>query len=229
MRFRVDPLPLPGTYRGTAIVVDVIRATTTAALYLKAGATALVLARGAEAARALRQDGEILAGEVGGLPPEGFDLGNSPREVDGVVGKVVVMATTNGTRAVHAAMGARWILLGSLQNARAVAERAVATGEEVHLVCAGKEGQVALDDLYAAGVIGRHLQALGFFPEGEMAHLALCLAVNPPLPVLSVSEAAQALVRVGLGEDVAECARVDVHGVVPRFLGMRGEGMVFGG
>ncbi|WP_279165341.1 2-phosphosulfolactate phosphatase [Thermus scotoductus] len=229
MRFRVDPLPLPGTYRGTAIVVDVIRATTTAGLYLRAGAKALILAPGVEVARALRQEGEILAGEVGGLPPEGFDLGNSPREVERVAGKAVVMATTNGTRAAHAALGARHILLGSLQNARTVAEKARETGEEVHLVCAGKEGQMALDDLYTAGVIGKRLKGLGFSPEGEIAHLALFLAENPAFPVLSSSEAAKALVGVGLGEDVAECARVDVHAVVPRFLGMRGEGMVFGG
>lgn len=209
-------------------MVDVIRATTTASAYLRAGAQALILARGVEAARALRQDGEVLAGEVGGLPPEGFDLGNSPREVDGVVGKVVVMATTNGTRAAHAALGARHILLGSLQNARAVAEAARQTGEEIHLVCAGKEGHLALDDLYTAGVIGKRLKALGFSPEGEMAQLALFLAENPPFPVLAASEAARALVGVGLGEDVAECARVDAHGVVPRFLGLRGEGMVFG-
>nr|WP_279232217.1 2-phosphosulfolactate phosphatase [Thermus albus] len=166
-------MPQPGSYPGTAIVVDVIRATTTAALYLRAGAKALVLAPGVEVARSLRQDGEILAGEVGGLPPEGFDLGNSPREVEGVAGKTVVMATTNGTRAAHAALGARHILLGSLQNAQAVAEVAAGSGGEVAIVCAGKEGNIALDDLYTAGVIGRRLQALGFAPEGEMAHLAL--------------------------------------------------------
>jgi 2-phosphosulfolactate phosphatase len=44
MRFRVDPLPRPGTYREVAVVVDVIRATTTAGVYLKEGARALVLA-----------------------------------------------------------------------------------------------------------------------------------------------------------------------------------------
>ncbi|GAB5603807.1 2-phosphosulfolactate phosphatase [Thermus sp. FJN-A] len=228
MRFQVHPLPTASGYPGTAIVVDVIRATTTAALYLARGARALVLAPGVEAARRLRQPGEVLAGEVGGLKPPGFDLGNSPREVAGVEGRVVVMATTNGTRAAHAVLGARHVLLGALQNAQAVAEAARELGEEVHVVCAGKEGKVALDDLYAAGVIGGRLQALGFAPRGEMAHLALFLAENPPLPVLKTSEAARALEAVGLGEDVAVCAQVDAHGTVPRFLGMRGEGMVFG-
>jgi 2-phosphosulfolactate phosphatase len=142
-----------------AVVVDVIRATTTAGVYLKEGARALVLAPSLEAARLLRAPGEVLAGEVGGLRPPGFDLGNSPREAKGVAGRVVVMATTNGTKAAHAARSAAHLLLGSLQNATATARLAAALGEEVALVCAGKEGQVALDDLYAAGVIARGLLA----------------------------------------------------------------------
>ncbi len=210
------------------MVVDVIRATTTAALYLKEGAEALVLALGVEAAKRLRKPGELLAGEVGGLPPPGFTLGNSPQEAHKARGKRVVMATTNGTRAAHAVLGAEEIFLGSLQNARAVAQRAGAWGREVHLVCAGKEGGVALDDLYTAGVIGQRLRELGFAPQGDGSHMALLLAPHPPLEVLRVSEAAKALEGVGLGTDVAECAQVDTHSVVPRYLGQRGEGMVFG-
>ncbi|SDF17503.1 2-phosphosulfolactate phosphatase [Thermus arciformis] len=116
-----------------------------------------------------------------------------------------IRATANGTRAAHAVLGARHALLGVLQNAQAARE----LGEEVH-----KEGKVALEDLYAQRVIGRRLQALGLAPQG----MAL-LAANPSLPVLSAAEAALAL-----GADVAVWA----HGPVPRFLGMRGEGMVFG-
>jgi len=160
--------------------------------------------------------------------PPGFDLGNSPRAVAGVEGRVVVMATTNGTKAAHAAKDARHLLLGSLQNAPATARLAARLGEEVALVCAGKEGQVALDDLYAAGVIAKGLLAQGFAPQGDMAHLALFLAKSPPREVLLASEAARALEGVGLLEDVEVCAQVDLHQVVPRFQGFRGEGMVFG-
>ncbi|MER3485259.1 MAG: 2-phosphosulfolactate phosphatase, partial [Chloroflexota bacterium] len=195
---------------------------TTAGAFLEAGALGLVLAEDLGQARALRQPGEVLAGEKGGLRPEGFDLGNSPREALAVQGKRVVMATTNGTPAVHAARTARALLLGSLQNARAVAERAALLGDEVDLVCAGKEGNLGLDDLYTAGVIGQRLFDLGFRPEGEMAHLALFLAKNDPLATLRASEAAKALEAVGLGEDVALCARVDVHEVVPIRTGYRG-------
>ncbi|MGQ9735359.1 MAG: 2-phosphosulfolactate phosphatase [Thermaceae bacterium] len=228
MRFQVHPLPEDGAYRDVAVVIDVIRATTTAGLYLKEGAEALVLARDLDQARLLRRPGEVLAGEKGGLRPEGFDLGNSPREASLVRGKVVVMATTNGTRAVHAARMARALLLGSLQNARAVAARAAALGERVDLVAAGKEGKIGLDDLYAAGVIGQRLVELGFGPEGDLAHLALLLAQNEPLAVLELAEAAKALVEVGLGEDVEVCAQVDRHEVVPIRTGYREDGVVFG-
>jgi len=229
MRFWVDPLPRPGAYIGVVILVDVIRATTTAAAYLRAGARALVLAPSLEAARAFKDQDMVLSGEVGGLRPPGFDLGNSPREAleAPVGGRIVVMATTNGTRAAHAARGARAILLGSLQNATAVAQEAARLGEEVALVCAGREGQVALDDLYAAGVIGKRLQERGFRAMGDAAALALFLAVHPPWEVLPVSEAALALREVGLWADVEACARVDAHGVVPLHEGFCGEGMVF--
>ncbi|MER3557232.1 MAG: hypothetical protein C4302_04760, partial [Thermus sp.] len=94
--FRVDPLP-KGPYEGVAVVIDVIRATTTAGAFLEAGALDLVLAKSLDQARALRLPGEVLAGERGGLRPEGFDLGNSPQEAFRVRGRRVVMATTNGT------------------------------------------------------------------------------------------------------------------------------------
>ncbi|KIX84667.1 2-phosphosulfolactate phosphatase [Thermus filiformis] len=225
--FRVHPLP-QGVYEGVAVVIDVIRATTTAAAFLEAGVPALVLAADLGQAQALRRPGEVLAGERGGLRPEGFDLGNSPREAGLARGRTVVMATTNGTRAVHAARTARVLLLGSLNSARKTAEMAALWGEGVDLVCAGKEGAPGLDDLYTAGVIGQRLLAWGFRPQGEMAHLALFLAQNPPLAVLRSSAAGQALEGVGLGEDVEVCARVDVHETVPVRTGYRDGGVVFG-
>jgi len=70
--------PLPEAR--AAVVVDVIRATTTAVAFLEAGALELWLAPGHDAALALKAKGFLVAGETGGLPPPGFDLGNSPKE-----------------------------------------------------------------------------------------------------------------------------------------------------
>src|ERR1700730_8781422 len=110
---RVHLLPQlarPGELRGgVAVVIDVLRATTTIVHALAAGCLAVRPCAEVEEARALagsmRAGRVLLGGERGGLPLPGFDLGNSPRDYTGKVcrGNTLVLTTTNGTRAlIHA-------------------------------------------------------------------------------------------------------------------------------
>src|SRR5690348_7200145 len=92
--------------RGRAVVVfDVLRATTTMTAALAAGADEIhvfpTLDEARAAANACKTD-RLLCGEVRCLPPEGFDLGNSPGAYvsENVRGKILFMSTTNGTRAI---------------------------------------------------------------------------------------------------------------------------------
>ncbi|WP_040779485.1 2-phosphosulfolactate phosphatase [Calidithermus timidus] len=230
-RVRVHPLPLEALPQTEVmLVVDVIRATSTATMFLEAGAQALWLTAGLEPARTLRQNGELLAGEVGGLRPEGFDFGNSPREAAAaqLSGRTVIHATTNGTKAAHKAAGlAREVLLASLLNAPAAVDLAARLGSDVTILCAGKEGQVGMDDLYTAGVLAQGLIAQGFEPVEDGAQMALYLAQKPALPVLKASEAALALEREGLGADVDFCAQIGLSERVPRMMGRQGAALVF--
>ncbi|GAA6756665.1 2-phosphosulfolactate phosphatase [Thermus thalpophilus] len=234
MRLRVDVLPSEGVvYPDVVLVVDVIRATTTAACLLEAGAEALYLVDSLEAARAFKDEDVVLAGEVGGLKPTGFDLGNSPREAleAPVGGKVVVMSTTNGTKAAHAAAKtAKHVLLASLYNAHAAARLAkeLAT-EEVAILCAGKEGRAGLDDLYTAGVLSEYLGLLGEVEPEDGARIALAVkrAYQDPLEALSLSAAALALKGVGLEGDVPFCAQVAKSAAVPLLSGRVGEALIF--
>jgi 2-phosphosulfolactate phosphatase len=230
----VDVLPNEGAvYPDVVLVVDVIRATTTAACLLEAGAEALYLVESLEAARAFKDEDVVLAGEVGGLKPPGFDLGNSPREAleAPVGGKVVVMSTTNGTRAAHAAAkSAKHVLLASLYNAHAAARLAkeLAT-EEVAILCAGKEGRAGLDDLYTAGVLAEYLGLLGEVEPEDGARIALAVkrAYQDPLEALSLSAAAQALKGVGLEGDVPFAAQVAKSAAVPILSGRVGDALIF--
>lgn len=115
---------------GVAIVVDVIRATTTLCVLFDRGCRRVLLAPSVEAALAAKvaRPAALLAGEVGGAAPLGFDLGNSPSEVSSreVREREVIFATTNGTRALRASVGAGVTLAGSLRNANAVAHVALA-------------------------------------------------------------------------------------------------------
>jgi 2-phosphosulfolactate phosphatase len=120
--------------RTTCIVVDVIRATTTLCVMFERGCRSVLVAPSVAAARAARSDvassgmDVLLAGEVGGLPPSGFDYGNSPAEFarSDLRGRDVIFATTNGTRTIRACAGSRAILTGALRNASAVTRAALA-------------------------------------------------------------------------------------------------------
>jgi len=233
-RLRVDLLPQPGlAYPDVVLVVDVIRATTTAATFLEAGASAIYISAGLEQARAFKDHDVVIAGEEGGLMPAGFDYGNSPREAleAPVTGKTVVMATTNGTRAAHiAAATAKHVLLASLYNAHAAARLAndLAT-EEVAILCAGAGGQVGLDDTYTAGVLAEFIQLMGSYDlqDGTLIALATRRTYPDPLEPLSLSLAAKSLQRVGLEADVPFCARIAASPAVPVLEGRVGEALIF--
>src|SRR5437762_2088702 len=72
---------------GLAVVVDVLRATTTIVYALAAGCKAVrpcvEVDEARELANQMRAGRVLLGGERGGLPLPDFDLGNSPREYTG--------------------------------------------------------------------------------------------------------------------------------------------------
>ena len=224
MRLRVDLLP-HGNYPDVVIIIDVLRATTTAVAYLERSAEALLLTATPEVALALRPEGEstpyLLGGERGGLPIPGFDFGNSPAEAAGqnFTGKTVVMNTTNGTGAAHtAAQSGKHVFLASLTNAHAAARRARATAtEEIAIVCAGTDNHVGLEDVYAAGVLAEYLLAMGEFSIDDGARIALTVRRNGgnPLEALGSSGHGQHLSRLGLGEDVRYAAGLSTSTIVP--------------
>jgi len=166
----------PGaTAGGIAVVIDVLRASTTIATALAHGATGVRPVLEVAEARTLAggrgvPPGPLLGGERGGLKIEGFDLGNSPLEYTAarVAGRPIVITTTNGTAAIDACGPARELLVGAVVNRSAVAARArqLAAGhgaDAIHLVCAGTDGEVTEEDLLAAGGI---LAAAAELPDG---------------------------------------------------------------
>jgi 2-phosphosulfolactate phosphatase len=125
----LDPAAIAGASASrdatTFIVVDVIRATTTLAVFFERGCSRMLVASSIATAREARRalgPSYLLAGEEEGARPPGFDLGNSPAEVgaSGLRGRQIIFATTNGTRALRACEGGRAVLAGALRNARAV-------------------------------------------------------------------------------------------------------------
>ena len=220
MRVHVAFTPGEAARVPTGIVVDVLRATSTIVQALDAGYRAVYCCAEVEEARALRDElgDAVLAGERGGDPLPGFDLGNSPLEFLERRAETVVHTTTNGTRAiVQAAANCELVLVGSMLNLEAVAATARERGEDVEVVCAGLRGGPSEDDAYCAGRIA----ALVGGEPTPAAQRALELARRYP----TAEEAFRAIRRVDetvAEEDLVWCARESVTAVVPRFEGMRG-------
>jgi 2-phosphosulfolactate phosphatase len=202
------------------IVVDVLRATSTMCQALASGYERVLCCAEIDDARALAQtEGPAkLAGERRLEHIEGFDFGNSPRELEGEpAAGTLILTTTNGTRLlVAAAERYERVYVGSLLNLDAVAAAARESGEDVAVLCAGVLGELALDDAYCAG---RIVQELGGEPE-DSARAAILLAQSFPTAAegLGASRSAANLRRHGMEADVDVCARESVLDVVPRYV-----------
>ncbi len=137
--------------RGTVVIVDVFRAFTTAAVAFRNGAEKIVLVAEVDEALQLREDGvgEMCIGEVNGIRPDGFDMGNSPYEMldSNVGGKTLIQSTRAGTVGMSAAANASQIYAGSLVIAKATANAILRDDSDlVTIVAMGWEARISADE-----------------------------------------------------------------------------------
>ena len=212
------------------LVIDVLRASTTVAVALANGAKAVIPFESSHEvidwAKQFQRKDVLLAGERKMHAIPGFDLGNSPLEYsrDTVEGKTVLLTTTNGTVALVGLNGARDVVVASYVNFSAVSAmlRAAARGAaDVSIVCAGRDRQFALEDAACAGRYSRAVtKRLANVRLNDAAH-ACCLIdkrYGDGLDRLfEDAEHGRALAQAGFAEDLAVCASVDAHPVIPIF------------
>lgn len=125
MEFRRATLENCDQATGTVVVIDVLRAFSTAAYAFNAGAKEIILVSGVEEALRLREEipGALVMGEVGGYKVEGFDFGNSPTEILGqtLAGCSLIHRTSAGTQGVVRSRRADEVLTSSFVCASATA------------------------------------------------------------------------------------------------------------
>jgi 2-phosphosulfolactate phosphatase len=217
VRVRVALAPAEVPAHATAVILDVLRATTTLTIAFANGARRALPVATPEEAFALRRamPGALLCGERDGRKVSGFDLGNSPDEYrpEIVSGRSLIFASTNGSQAMLCAQGARRRVLAAFVNAAAVV-RALHGEREVVLVCAGKLGRFALEDAGCAGLLVERLVARGARAAGDAAGLARALAPQDEREVRALVEGAshgRYLRRLGAAyaRDLERCAELD--------------------
>jgi len=217
--------------RRVVAVIDVLRATTTIAAALHAGArTVIPFLTTEDAMRTARrfQPGEVkLAGERQMVAIPGFDLGNSPLEFTAaaVGGQTVLLTTTNGTRALLAAEDARVVYIASYGNFSLVLSQlvfALEAGHAVAIVCAASDGMPSLEDSACAG---RFVQALRASFAGLTVNDAarMCALLSETygddlMSLFAEAEHGRRLIDAGFGGDVAACATLDLYPVLGQLV-----------
>lgn len=221
------------------LVIDVLRATTVMTRWFELGGQELYPVKTPDDARTMVQElrargsSPLLMGEVNGLPPEGFDLGNSPTELnyeliqDHYCG---VMSTTNGTVALcQAASSGRPVLAASLRNYAACLDYALTLGKRVGLLCSGRKRWPSWEDTLCAGAIIDELNTRGELYMTDSARMALTLwqtRGNDLVECVKKSNHAQYLEQIGFSADIEFCCECDASTVVPMLTAEEGRNIL---
>jgi len=219
-----DPQDLKGR---VAVVIDVLRATTTILTALTNGADTVVPVLSPEEAFQVQADNPqrkfVLGGERQSLLIPGFHLGNSPLEYTParVGGRPVLFTTTNGTRAIRGSAGADQVLIASFLNAPAVALELLSLGLDIAICCAGTHDQFSLEDGGCAGAILDYMSG----PDTPMECNDLGRTVRAiyrqfdrkVADLIYTAEHGQRLLQMGLQEDLLFCSQVGTTRSVPRY------------
>lgn len=210
----------------TAIVIDVLRATSTIVAALSNGATSVIPAETVMDARALHRAGDTLGGERFCRKIAGFELGNSPYEYseENVGGRRIILTTTNGTRAIHKSMRADHIIAGALLNAEACARYALELRRDVVILCAGSHDDFAIEDGLCAGLILDCLRKLSAAPVeaddfGKAMNSLYRDRQSSILDTLTSSQSGKRLLKLGYKEDIEACSRVNSIALTPYLNG----------
>lgn len=214
----------------TAVVIDTLRATSTIVTALANGCHSIIPVFSTEnailTAKNYNPDKILLGGETKGIPPQGFHLGNSPLEYteEKVNNKTIIFTTTNGTKAIQKSTPAQQIIITSLLNVKATANRIVkTTHQDLHIICAGTKNKFSLEDTLTAGLLIQHIKKI--HPKINLTdvartayHIYLTYHNNLLYP-LQKSTNGRNLTKLGFCKDIQYCAQVNKYDLVPQYYG----------
>ncbi|HAC62800.1 MAG TPA: 2-phosphosulfolactate phosphatase family protein [Cyanothece sp. UBA12306] len=211
-----------------AVVIDVLRATTTIATALEAGAEAVQTFSDIEqllqASDRWLPEKRLRAGERGGAKVDGFELGNSPLDCtpEQVGSKRLFLTTTNGTRALQRVEKSPIVITSAMINRQATVRYLLDTQPEtVWLVGSGWQGGYSLEDTVCGGAIAQSLiasvgQEIIIGNDEVIAAIALYQNFEADLLQLFYkSSHGQRLLRLNCDEDLKYCAQTDILDILP--------------
>lgn len=149
------------------VVVDVIRATTTAITAAAAGRRCFP-APDVDAALALATGfhNPLLAGESSGEMPASFEMDNSPAQVAvrTDIHRPLVLVSSSGTRVIHAAAGCEAVYLACFRSYSTLAAHLARRHNHVAVIGAGSQGEFREEDQICCAWVAAALMSRGYRP-----------------------------------------------------------------
>lgn len=224
--YHTPELTPPDALPDCAVVIDVLRATSTIATALKVGAEAVQAFSSLEelmqVSEAWPAAQRLRAGERGGAKVEGYELGNSPLDCTPALmaGKRLFLSTTNGTRALQRVESAQQVIAGAIINRQTVVNYLLAhPPQTLWLLGSGWEGGYSLEDTVCAGAIADLLSGHPGFKVGNDEVIAAISLYrqwqDKLLDLFRQASHGQRLLRLNGDEDLKYCASLDLLDILP--------------
>lgn len=213
--------PLFNAENSIVVVIDVLRATSAICTAFEHGVQKLIPVATVEEALAYKKNGFMAGAERDGKVSDGFEFGNSPYSYmnEKIKGKTIVLSTTNGTKAIHAAKHSYKVIIGSFINFNAVVDFLGNYGKDVVLLCAGWKDRFNMEDSLFAGAVVRELMQKYNFTTDCDSSIAMSklftTAESDLYTFLDSSSHRLRLRRLELEQDIKYCLKPNQSKIIP--------------
>ncbi len=206
-----------------AVVIDILRATSSMCVALENGAADIMPVESVEEARSFKIGKFVCAAERDGQKVAGFELGNSPYDYTeaAVKGKSIVMTTTNGTQAINQSRFAHRMVIGAFLNIDKLCQWLLTQDRDILLVCSGWKNKFNLEDtIFAGAVISRIKQKFEVNDDaGIMAENLWDTAKDNLFGYVMKAAHAQRFERLGIERDILFCLQLGTIDLIPEMVG----------
>ena len=207
------------------IVVDILRASTAICAAFMNGAKQIIPVGTLEEAKAMKDQGYMVAAERDGIVRDFADFGNSPFNFteDNVKDKEIVYSTTNGTQAIQLASSSGKVLVGSFLNFSAINNYLIKSNRDGIILCAGWKNKFNLEDTIYAGAAVDYLLANGGYEtdcDSAFASMDLWnLAKGNLLEYIDKAAQRHRLKKNSLDDVLEYCHTFDLTDIIPVLKG----------
>jgi len=203
------------------VVIDVLRATSAITTGLYNGVEKIIPVATIEEAIEYKSKGYIVGAERDGQVVDGFDFGNSPYAYldPAMVGKTVVLTTTNGTKAIQMSKEKKTVVIGCLNNLDFLCSWLIEQHQNTLVLASGWKDKVNLEDTICGGAIADILLETRKFRSNEDSTVAAKFIYRSAREhlwsFLRASSHRRRLIKLNIQRDVKYCLTLNTVPCIP--------------